>query len=68
MANDGDVTLRHEVAERRLPIAMSGVADDPEGAVALVECLAQWNQLPPEARERVLLLLRFAELVEATAG
>ena len=36
--------------------SMSGVADDPEGAVVFAECLAQWNQLPPAARERVLLV------------
>ena len=36
--------------------SMSGVADDPEGAMVFAECLAQWNQLPPDARERVLLV------------
>ncbi len=36
--------------------SMSGVADDPEGAMVFAECLAQWNQLPPNARERVLLV------------
>ncbi|HEX9032293.1 MAG TPA: glycosyltransferase [Streptosporangiaceae bacterium] len=36
--------------------AMSGVADDPEGAVVFAECLAQWHELPAKSRARVLLI------------
>jgi trehalose synthase len=36
--------------------AVTGVADDPEGAVVYAECLANWKELPPEARSRVLLV------------
>jgi trehalose synthase len=36
--------------------AVSGVADDPEGAAVFAECLLQWRELPPEARSRVLLV------------
>ena len=35
--------------------AISGVADDPEGAAVFAECLAQWHRLPAAARSRVLL-------------
>ena len=35
---------------------MSEVADDPEGALVLAECLAQWRSLPAAARARVLLV------------
>lgn len=35
--------------------AVSGVADDPEGAAVYAECLAQWRDLPAAARARVLL-------------
>jgi trehalose synthase len=35
--------------------AVTGVADDPEGADVLEECLAEWRQLPHAARSRVHL-------------
>jgi trehalose synthase len=35
--------------------AVSGVADDPEGAAVYAECLAQWRDLPAAVRARVLL-------------
>jgi trehalose synthase len=35
--------------------AVTGVADDPEGAEVLDECLAQWRDLPHAARSRVHL-------------
>lgn len=34
---------------------VSGVADDPEGAQVLDECVAAWRQLPHEARSRIAL-------------
>ena len=36
--------------------AMSGVADDPEGAVVFAECLARWHELRPARRRRILLV------------
>jgi trehalose synthase len=36
--------------------AVSGVADDPEGAAVYGECLLQWHDLPPAARARILLV------------
>jgi len=36
--------------------AVSGVADDPEGAAVFGECLLQWRELPAEARARILLV------------
>jgi len=36
--------------------AVTGVADDPEGAAVFAECLLAWRDLPPAARERVLLV------------
>ena len=36
--------------------AVSGVSDDPEGAVVFAECVAQWHGLPPAARARVMLV------------
>jgi trehalose synthase len=36
--------------------AVAGVADDPEGAAVFAECLLQWQELPPAARSRVLLV------------
>lgn len=35
--------------------AVTGVADDPEGAGVLAECIAQWRALPHEVRSRVHL-------------
>ena len=48
--------------------SMSGVADDPEGATVFAECLAQWNQLPKKARERVLLVTLPLDDVEENAA
>ncbi len=48
--------------------SMSGVADDPEGAMVFAECLAQWNGLPPKARERVLLVTLPLDDVEENAA
>jgi trehalose synthase len=36
--------------------AVAGVSDDPEGAAVYGECLLQWHDLPPSARERILLV------------
>ena len=36
--------------------SVAEVADDPEGAAIYAECLLQWHDLPPAARERVLLV------------
>jgi trehalose synthase len=36
--------------------SVAGVADDPEGAAVYGECLLQWQDLPPAARARVLLV------------
>jgi trehalose synthase len=36
--------------------AVSGVTDDPEGAVVYADCLAQWQALPAAIRARVLLV------------
>ena len=47
---------------------MSGVADDPEGALVLAECLAQWRDLPPAARARVLLVTLPLDDVEENAA
>ncbi len=35
---------------------VSGVADDPEGAEVLAECVAQWERLPDDVRRRVHLV------------
>lgn len=35
---------------------VSGVADDPEGAEVLAECVTQWEQLPDDVRRRVHLV------------
>jgi trehalose synthase len=35
---------------------VSGVADDPEGAEVLEDCLAQWRDLPHAARARIALV------------
>jgi trehalose synthase len=35
---------------------VSGVADDPEGAEVLDECIDAWQQLPHSARERIALV------------
>ena len=36
--------------------AVKNVSDDPEGAVVYGECLLQWRDLSPAARDRVLLV------------
>jgi len=36
--------------------AVTGVADDPDGAAVFAECLLQWRELPAAARDRVLLI------------
>jgi trehalose synthase len=36
--------------------AVAGVTDDPEGAAVFAECLLQWQDLPAEARNRILLV------------
>lgn len=36
--------------------AVSGVTDDPEGALVYAECVAQWRALPAATRARVLLI------------
>jgi trehalose synthase len=48
--------------------ATTGVTDDPEGAVVFSECLAQWHELPAEARERVLLVTLPLDDVEENAA
>ena len=47
---------------------MSDVADDPEGALVLAECLAQWRGLPAAARARVLLVTLPLDDVEENAA
>ena len=47
---------------------MSEVADDPEGALVLAECLAQWRALPAAARARVLLVTLPLDDVEENAA
>jgi trehalose synthase len=47
---------------------VSGVADDPEGAEVLEECLAAWRALPHAARTRVqLVCLPMADVEENAA-
>jgi trehalose synthase len=36
--------------------AVEGVGDDPEGAEVLSECIAEWEQLPPEIRQHIRLI------------
>jgi trehalose synthase len=47
---------------------MSEVADDPEGAIVLAECLTQWRDLPAAARARVLLMTLPLDDVEENAA
>jgi trehalose synthase len=47
-----------EVAQTHLVLAgpdVSGVSDDPEGAMVLAECRAIWERLGPEVRRRIHL-------------
>ena len=46
---------------------VSGVSDDPEGAIVFEECIAQWRALPPAARERVHLVSLPMDDVEENA-
>ena len=48
--------------------SVSGVTDDPEGAVVFAECLAEWHLLAPQARERVLLVTLPLNDVEENAA
>jgi len=48
--------------------SVSGVTDDPEGAVVYAECLAEWQLLPTKARERVLLVTLPLNDVEENAA
>jgi trehalose synthase len=48
--------------------AVSGVTDDPEGAVVFAECLAEWHELPPRGRELVLLVSLPLDDVEENAA
>ena len=48
--------------------SVSGVTDDPEGAVVFAECLAEWHLLPSRARERVLLVTLPLDAVEENAA
>jgi trehalose synthase len=36
--------------------SVSGVTDDPEGALVYAECLAQWQALPAPIRARIMLV------------
>jgi trehalose synthase len=36
--------------------AVEGVSDDPEGAAVYAGCVAQWHDLPPVARARIMLV------------
>jgi trehalose synthase len=36
--------------------AVTGVADDPEGAALSGDCLLQWRELPTAVRARILLV------------
>jgi trehalose synthase len=36
--------------------AVTGVADDPEGAAVFADCLLQWRELPAAVRARILLV------------
>ena len=47
---------------------MSEVADDPEGALVLAECQAQWRDLPAAARARVLLVTLPLDDIEENAA
>jgi len=47
---------------------MSEVADDPEGAQVLAQCLAQWRDLPAAVRARVMLVTLPLDDVEENAA
>jgi trehalose synthase len=48
--------------------AMSGVADDPEGAIVFAECLELWHELSLAARDRILLVTLPLDDVEENAA
>ena len=48
--------------------SVSGVADDPEGATVFADCLARWQELPAETRDRVLLVSLPMDDVEENAA
>jgi trehalose synthase len=48
--------------------SVSGVTDDPEGAVVFAEVKGEWHQLPTRARERVLLVTLPLDDVEENAA
>jgi trehalose synthase len=48
--------------------AVSGVTDDPEGAIVFADCRARWHRLPREAREKVLLVTLPVDDVEENAA
>ncbi|HEX6931285.1 MAG TPA: glycosyltransferase [Streptosporangiaceae bacterium] len=48
--------------------SVSEVADDPEGGMVFAECRARWQQLPREARERILLVTLPLDDVEENAA
>ncbi len=48
--------------------AVSGVTDDPEGAVVFADCRVHWHRLPREVRERVLLVTLPVDDVEENAA
>lgn len=48
--------------------AVSGVADDPEGAAVFADCLRQWRALPGQTRARVLLAALPLDDVEENAA
>ncbi len=63
-----DHVLPHEDAYLILAgPAVSGVADDPEGAEVFDECLALWRELPARARARVLLVTLPLDDIEENA-
>ena len=48
--------------------AVTGVADDPEGAAVFGDCLLQWRDLPAAARGRILLVTLPLDDVEENAA
>ena len=48
--------------------AVTGVADDPEGAAVFGDCLLQWRDLPAVARARILLVTLPLDDVEENAA
>jgi trehalose synthase len=48
--------------------AVAGVADDPEGAIVLEECVADWQRLPTDVQSRIhLAALPMDDLAENAA-